>query len=160
MKGVPLHEQGMVILMEIFSNYPLICGIIGWLSAQICKVIIGMFHHKKFSFTLFLSSGGMPSSHTATMLAVTVAIARIHGLASTYFALAFVVSFIVMYDAAGVRLQAGKQAAILNKIIKDLEDGETKYMQKDLKELIGHTPVQVFAGAALGIVIPFLVPVC
>lgn len=146
-------------MMEILYNYPLICGVIGWLSAQICKVIIGICHHKKFSFTLLMSSGGMPSSHTSTMLAVTVAIARIHGLASTYFALAFVVSFIVMYDAAGVRLETGKQAAILNKIIRNLEDGETKYMQKDLKELIGHTPIQVFAGAALGIVIPFFVPI-
>ena len=106
-----------------------------------------------------MSSGGMPSSHSSTVCALVVASARVCGTNSVEFALAFILAFIVMYDAAGVRRAAGEQAKVLNRIAKELSEGDTRYLDKNLKELIGHTPLQVFMGALLGVVIPLIIPV-
>ena len=105
-----------------------------------------------------MSSGGMPSSHSATVCSMVVATAKLYGTKSVGFALAFVLAFIVMYDAAGVRRAAGEQAKVLNHIADDLSKGDTRYLEKHLKELIGHTPLQVLIGALFGILIPIFIP--
>lgn len=153
----------MVIDVEyikgIFTNYVLICAFIGWFSAQFIKCAVYVIRNHRFNFAVLMSSGGMPSSHSATVCAMVTAAAKLEGTKSIFFALAFVQAFIVMYDAAGVRRAAGEQAKVLNRIADDLSKGDTHYLDRDLKELLGHTPLQVFMGALLGVVIPLLVPI-
>lgn len=126
----------------------LFVAFIGWFAAQALKVIITLLKNRRFDLRRFVESGGMPSSHTSLVISLTASIAKYEGVGSTYFAIAIIFSLVVMYDAAGVRRAAGRQAAILNKIIKDIY--QHKYRGEDLKELLGHTPKEVFAGALLG----------
>ncbi len=149
----------MKLLTDFFSNYVLVCAIIGWFSAQLIKCVIHIVKNHEINFSVIMASGGMPSSHSSTVCALFISVARLKGVDSLEFALAFVLAFIVMYDAAGVRRAAGEQAKVLNRIAQDIQKGETRYIEKDLKELIGHTPLQVFMGALLGIIIPFIVPI-
>ena len=126
-----------------------------WFSAQLIKVILGVIREKRFNFKWFVGSGGMPSSHSAMVSALTTAIALYQGFDSGLFAAAFGFSMIIMFDAQGVRHQSGKQAEALNKILEDL------YAHKGIKEdrlkaLFGHTPVEVFAGATIGILVALL----
>lgn len=149
----------MDYIKGIFTNYILICAVIGWFSAQAIKCVRYIVKNKRFDFAVLMSSGGMPSSHSATVSAVVVATAKLCGAGSPEFALAFILAFIVMYDAAGVRRAAGEQAKVLNRIAEELSEGDTRYLDKDLKEFIGHTPFQVIVGAVLGIVISVVIPV-
>ncbi|MBE6610978.1 MAG: divergent PAP2 family protein [Ruminococcaceae bacterium] len=149
----------MNYVTDFFTNYILVCAFSGWFGAQFIKCIRYIVRHKSFNFAVLMASGGMPSSHSATVCALVVATAKLEGTKSVAFALAFVLAFIVMYDAAGVRRAAGEQAKVLNRIVRDIQQGETRYLEKNLKELIGHTPLQVFMGALLGIVIPLFIPV-
>jgi acid phosphatase family membrane protein YuiD len=142
--------------IKLFTNYPLWSAGISWITAQILKSVIWVIQKRRFSFISLVASGGMPSSHSATVCALATATGRLNGYDSVDFAIAFILAFIVMYDAAGVRRSAGEQAKILNKMMEDIERGETENMPKQLKELIGHTPLQVFAGAVLGIMIAIL----
>jgi acid phosphatase family membrane protein YuiD len=149
--------------MEIFQNILIICALTAWFSAQIIKIVISLIRHQGVNLAMLFASGGMPSSHSATVCAVTGATAVRYGLTSPLFAIAAIFSFIVMYDACGVRRAAGEQAKILNKIIRDLSHRNTSEFGADLKELIGHTPFQVFMGAllglAIGIALPMVLPV-
>ncbi len=140
-------------MLELFSNIYIWSLLIAWFTAQLIKIIISLIRHQGFSFKMLMASGGMPSSHSSSVCALAASIAVRQGMATPIFAVACLFAFIVMYDAAGVRRETGEQAKILNKISNDLSDGNTKYLDRDLKELVGHTPLQVFAGAALGIVI-------
>ncbi len=149
----------MNFVTGFFSNYVLVCALIGWFGAQFIKCVRYVAKHKSFSFAVIMSSGGMPSSHSATVSALVVSAAKLCGTSSPEFALAFILAFIVMYDAAGVRRAAGEQAKVLNRIAHDISIGDTKYLDKNLKELIGHTPLQVIMGALLGIAIGVIVPV-
>lgn len=149
----------MNFLIDFATNYVLVCAVVGWFSAQIIKCVRYIAKNRSFNFAVLMSSGGMPSSHSATVCALVTAVARLEGTGSVEFALAFVLAFIVMYDAAGVRRAAGEQARVLNRIAKELSNGDTRYLDKNLKELIGHTPLQVIMGALLGIVIPLIVPI-
>ena len=149
----------MDFIKGFFGNYILMCALIGWFGAQFIKCVRYVIKHKSFSFAVIMSSGGMPSSHSATVSALVVSSAKMCGISSPEFALAFILAFIVMYDAAGVRRAAGEQAKVLNRIVHDISLGETKYLDKNLKELIGHTPLQVIMGALLGIAIGAMVPV-
>ena len=144
---------------DAFSNYPLICAFMSWISAQIIKTIIWFLQNRKFNFVSLVASGGMPSSHSASVCALATATGRLSGFNSVSFAISALLAFIVMYDAAGVRRAAGEQAKILNRIMDDIEHGITENMPKRLKELVGHTPLQVFAGAVLGIMISILLDV-
>ena len=137
---------------EVIFNRVLIVTISVWIIAQCIKVIIGVINEKKFDFKWFIGTGGMPSSHAAgaTALAVT---SGIHlGFDSVTFALAVVFAMVTMFDAQGVRWATGQQAQILNKIIDDIY-WRGKVEPQHLKELIGHTPVQVFVGSLLGLVL-------
>lgn len=143
----------------LFSNYVFITAVVGWFAAQFIKCVFYVTKNHRLSWTVIMASGGMPSSHSSTVSAMVVASAKLCGVSSTEFALAFVLAFIVMYDAAGVRRAAGEHAKVINRIATDISDGDDNYLDKDLKELIGHTPLQVVVGSLLGIVISLLIPV-
>ncbi|NLM36928.1 MAG: divergent PAP2 family protein [Firmicutes bacterium] len=123
---------------------------LAWLVAQILKGLLSLIKQKKMDFRRFVGAGGMPSSHSAFVSALATGVGLTDGWASTSFALALVFALVVMYDAAGVRLAASKQAQVLNKMVQELF-GEREFHHKRLKELIGHTPVEVIVGALLGI---------
>lgn len=123
---------------------------LAWLVAQIIKGLLSLIRHKKMDFRRFVGAGGMPSSHSAFVSALATGVGLTDGWDSTNFALALVFSLVVMYDAAGVRLAASKQARVLNKMVQELFD-EREFHHERLKELIGHTPVEVIVGAVLGI---------
>lgn len=123
-----------------------------WVGIQTFKVIWDLIVEHKFNFKRILGAGGMPSSHSAVVTALTTMIAREYGISSPIFGMAFIFSAIVMYDAAGVRRAAGKQAELLNKIVET--PGLTSVqMSEKLVEVLGHTPTQVFVGAAIGIIV-------
>ena len=139
----------MDIFLEIVTSKYLYLPVGTWFFIQVSKVITDLIKTKKFNFKRILGAGGMPSSHSAVVCCLAALIGRGYGFASGEFALAMVFSFVVMYDAAGVRRAAGKQAKLLNKIIETpgLTTGE---VQEKLVEVLGHTPVQVFVGAIIG----------
>jgi len=142
---------------DLMNNYVLWVAVIAWLSAQLLKVLFYAIRYKTFSLERLLGAGGMPSSHTSTVCSLTVAIARVYGLASPCFAISLVLAGIVMYDASGVRRAAGEQAKVLNRLL--FERHQPDETQKMLKELLGHTPLEVFGGAVLGIALALLIPV-
>ncbi|HYE84191.1 MAG TPA: divergent PAP2 family protein [Clostridia bacterium] len=142
----------MSFYVEILNNKVLLACFTAWLIAQILKIILTFYSSKKIDLTRFVGSGGMPSSHTSFVMALSTSIGRIHGWDSAIFAVSLCFAFVVMYDAAGVRRAAGNQAKILNIIIEDLAHNKPLANER-LKELIGHTPKEVLAGAILGIVI-------
>lgn len=142
----------MNFFMEIMDNKVLLACFTAWLIAQILKIILTFYSSKKIDLTRFVGSGGMPSSHTSFVMALSTSIGRLNGWDSAIFAVSLCFAFVVMYDAAGVRRAAGNQAKILNIIIEDLAHNKPLANER-LKELIGHTPKEVLAGAVLGIVI-------
>ena len=139
-------------LIEICRNKILVATVSAWLVAQTIKVMIGVFYKKKFDFRLFIGSGGMPSAHAAGAACLGTSIGLECGFDSVYFALAFAFAIVVMFDAQGVRRSTGKQAGILNTIMEDIY-WRGKIRQERLRELIGHTPVEVIMGFFLGVVI-------
>ncbi len=136
---------------ELFANPILQAVFVPWLIAQIVKPIIEYIRKRKINLRLLVSAGGMPSSHSASVCALATAVGIQEKLTSTAFAVALVLAIIVMYDAAGVRRAAMMQARILNQIIDELFQGHP-ISETRLRELLGHTPIEVFAGAILGIV--------
>jgi acid phosphatase family membrane protein YuiD len=137
---------------ELLSNKVLITCVTAWFIAQLLKIILTFYTSKKIDITRFVGSGGMPSSHTSFVMSLATSIGKIYGWASPLFAMAICFAFVVMYDAAGVRRAAGYQAKVLNMIIDDLAHHKPLANER-LKELLGHTPKEVMAGAILGIVI-------
>ena len=146
----------MTIIQELWSNQWLITALLGWFIAQLLKIPVTFIFEKRLDFSRFWGSGGMPSSHSAFTTSLTTAIGLTNGFNSLEFALSFVMAFIVMYDAAGVRQSAGKQANILNQVLDYLKLTENGEPYKQLKTLLGHTPFEVVGGAILGIVIGFI----
>ena len=142
----------MGILSQFVHNKYIYIPFFTWLAIQAFKVLWDLVTTKKFNFKRILGAGGMPSSHSAVVMSLTVLIGRNAGFDSYAFAAAFVFSCIVMYDAAGVRRAAGKQARLLNKII-DTPGLTGVQVQEKLVEVLGHTPLQVFVGAAIGIIV-------
>jgi acid phosphatase family membrane protein YuiD len=143
-------------LSDFFSSSILVTTAIAWFVAQVLKVIFVLIKSKKVDFSRFVGAGGMPSSHTAFVVSLAVAVGLAEGFASTLFAVSVVVALVVMYDAAGVRRAAGQQAKILNKLVDEWGKEDFTETGKKLKELLGHTPVEVFAGAVLGAAIAFI----
>lgn len=141
------------IIQGIFENHIIKIAFWAWFIAQCLKIPGDIItHNGKLDIKRVISSGGMPSSHSALVVAVATGIGRSMGWNSSTFALAAVMAVIVMYDAAGVRRAAGKQAEIINLMIDDIYKGE-KVSENRLKELIGHSPFEVMMGAILGIAI-------
>jgi len=144
-----------VEFMDLFENKALIAAILAWFAAQVIKVLLVLFDEKKLDLSKMISSGGMPSSHSALITAMTASVGKTTGLDSVAFAIAAVTSLVVMYDAANVRREAGKHAELLNKIARDLYP-DNHMNQEKLKELLGHKQIEVAAGAILGITIGVL----
>ncbi len=140
----PLDEKGSIKILYVTT--------LAWFVAQGLKVLIYWIRNHKINFRLFVGTGGMPSSHSAFVCSLATAIGLETGWDSPVFLLSVGMALIIMSDAAGVRRAAGQQAKILNEIVDDLYSSRP-VPEKKLKELLGHTPVQVFAGAILGIVV-------
>ena len=142
-------------ILEFSKNYIFWASASSWIIAQTIKVVLGIFREKRFNFRWFVGTGGMPSSHAAGVSALATSIGITYGFDSAIFAITLTFTLIVLFDAQGVRLATGKQAEILNKMLEDIY-WKKKLDEEQLKELIGHTPIEVFAGVALGILISLL----
>lgn len=143
---------------KICSNEVLISAVVGWTVAQVLKTLIDFALNERFSAERLVGSGGMPSSHSATVCALTTSAGICFGVDSFEFAISFMFGAVVMYDAIGVRQETGKQAKLLNMIMEqDFFKMDNMQFQKRLKEFVGHTPLQVLAGAILGIGMALLV---
>lgn len=160
------NRKDVITTMEIFHNFPLWAALIAIGFAQFVKVPLAFIATRKFEWTLLTSTGGMPSSHSAAVTALSTAVAIEAGLDSTLFAISAVFGIIVMFDATGVRRHAGYHATVINQLVTDFnklveevkswpkkEDVEKR---KELKELLGHQPIEVFFGGLLGIVIAII----
>jgi len=146
MQAIP---QSMV---DLYHNQILWISLCSWAIAQLLKVAIVLIQEKRFAWNLLLGSGGMPSSHTATVASLATSVGLICGLGSYYFSIALVLAIIVIYDAAGVRQSVGQHSVVLNQIIKEFNFKNPRpEREKALREFIGHTPLQVLMGALLGV---------
>jgi hypothetical protein len=140
------------IIAQVCRNKILISTVTSWVTAQILKVLHNLYQQKRFNFKWLFSSGGMPSSHVAVSMCLSTGIGLYYGFDSGLFVMALAFAGITMFDAQGVRRHSGKQAEILNRIVEDLY--EHKGLQEArLKELVGHTPVEVYVGGAYGILV-------
>lgn len=139
-----------------FNDYKyIIVPFLVWFSIQLFKFVYDLIKNKKFNFKRLMQAGGMPSSHSGVVVALTTMIGKNVGINSPLFAVSLIFSFIVMYDAAGVRRAAGKQAKLLNKIVETPGLTGLQVSEK-LVEVLGHTPVQVIVGAAIGVIVGLL----
>lgn len=142
----------MYSLKALFTNYWLLSAMSGWILAQIIKVFTGVFKLQSFSVrALLFGTGGMPSSHSAAVMGLCTACAVTEGFASPLFAVTVLLAIVVMIDATGVRQETGKQSRALNQIIEELFSDTPDKIEMHFKELIGHTPLQVFFGALTGL---------
>ena len=142
---------------QLLSNYPLMTAVLSWFVAQVLKTAIDAYFNKGINWERMTGSGGMPSSHSSTVVSLAVAIGVSYGVGSTLFALALIFAIVVMYDATGVRRETGKQAVILNRLLLDNPFSWTgEEFDKKLKEYVGHTPLQVLMGAILGMLIALI----
>jgi acid phosphatase family membrane protein YuiD len=139
-------------LTGVFSNPVLIAALVAWGLAQIIKVPLDYLRHKSWDWALLLRAGGMPSSHAALVAACAHSTGLFHGFDTPLFAIAAVVAMIVIYDATGIRRQAGKHAEIINSIIRDLAHGHP-LREEQLREVLGHTPLEALGGTIFGLVI-------
>ena len=142
------------LLSWMGQNIILSTAFTAWLSAQVLKTITSYLMHGTVSFERLVGAGGMPSSHTALVVSLAWAVGLHDGFDSSLFAVSVVLAGIVMYDAAGVRRAAGKQAKVINKLVRQLRVEHTVH-DITLKELLGHSPIEVFAGATLGILVAY-----
>lgn len=142
----------MTLLQQITANQTLMSGVVGWTVAQVLKTLIDVGLNHSFNPERLVGSGGMPSSHSATVCALTTSAYLCYGAGSFEFSISFLLAMIVMYDAIGVRQETGKQAKVLNRLLfEDFIKLDGVVLQEKLKEYVGHTPIQVAAGAVLGI---------
>lgn len=148
----------MQLLHDLAANKIFLTSALGWLVAQVLKTLIHTFFTKSFDPERLVGSGGMPSSHSATVVSLATATYFEYGAASFEFAISAILAIVVMYDARGVRRETGRQAELLNDIIRIFEDmGRSEISTHDkLKEFVGHTPLQVVMGALLGFLIALL----
>ena len=142
----------MDVLIQIFTNKYIYIPLLTWFFIQLFKVIWDLVETKKFNFKRILGAVGMPSSHSAVVMALATLVGKNVGFDSPVFALAVIFAFVVMYDAAGVRRAAGKQAKLLNKLLETPGLTGVQVTEK-LVEVLGHTPLQVFVGAIIGIIV-------
>jgi acid phosphatase family membrane protein YuiD len=148
----------MNFTFELLDNYMLVTAVTAWFLAQVIKTLIDAYFNKSINWERMTGSGGMPSSHSSFVVSMTTAAAIEYGMSSSIFAVCFVLSSVVMYDAMGVRRETGKQAVLLNKMLEDNPfHWKPEEFEMKLKEYVGHTPLQVLMGAILGILVAFFV---
>lgn len=145
----------MNFFRELFSNGIILCGLLSWAVAQVLKTIIYAGLNGRVDWERLFGDGGMPSGHSATVTAVAISCGMQCGFDSPVFAVAGIVAIIVMHDAMGVRLETGKQARVLNQLLAVVQSDQLSNQEK-LKEFVGHTPLQVFMGFLLGLVISII----
>ena len=146
--------QGIVAFIREYKY--IIAPFLVWFGIQLFKFLYDIVKEKKVNFKRLMQAGGMPSSHSAVVVALTTMIAKAEGLTSPLFGVSLIFSFIVMYDAAGVRRAAGKQAKLLNKIVETPGLSGVEVSER-LVEVLGHTPVQVIVGAIIGLVVGLII---
>ena len=140
------------MLHDLITNWVLIIALCAWMLAQLLKLLVALAQGKGLDLSFFISSGGMPSAHSAMVCALATAVGMKDGFGSAYFAITVILALVVTYDAAGVRQSVGQQSVVLNRIILELKRKEPMVkIEADLRELMGHTPFEVYIGAALGI---------
>ena len=139
-------------LGALFQNQALIAGLLAWLLAQVIKLPLDYLRTRKWNWALMLTTGGMPSSHSALMTATVFAVGLYNGFDDPLFALGVAITMIVTYDAAGVRRQAGIHAKRINVLFDELLHGHP-ISEKDLREVLGHTPLEVIGGILLGLIV-------
>lgn len=140
-------------LIALLTNRLFLCGLTSWFAAQALKIPTYYLVEKKVDFSRFFESGGMPSSHTALVVSLTLLLGFMEGFGSNIFVVSLAFSTIVMYDATGVRRETGNQAQIINTILQHLFVDGKPIRDDELKELVGHTPLEVFCGAIVGLVV-------
>ena len=143
-------------LLGFITNKYIYIPFLLWFGIQLFKLIYDLVTTKKFNFKRIMGAGGMPSSHSAVVTSLATLVGKNYGVDSAVFAVSLVFAFVVMYDACGVRRAAGKQAKVLNEIVNTpgLTNGQ---VQEKLQEALGHTPIQVFVGALIGVVVGLIV---
>ncbi|GAB2280593.1 hypothetical protein Dimus_015223 [Dionaea muscipula] len=157
-----LHQASRMVMesessSSIFTNFPLISAVIAFAIAQSIKVFTTWYKERRWDLKQLVGSGGMPSSHSATVTALAVGIGFQDGIGGSVFATSVILACVVMYDATGVRLQAGRQAEVLNQIVYELPNEHPLAESRPLRELLGHTPPQAVVGGLLGLVIASVV---
>ena len=139
-------------LIGLLENKVLIAGLLGWLIAQILKIHTEYLRSRRWLWAMFFAPGGMPSSHTALMVSGTLAVGLYHGFDNPIFGMAVAITMIIAHDAAGVRRQAGMHAERINVLFEELLQGHM-WDENELKEVIGHTPLEVVGGIILGLIV-------
>ena len=139
-------------LKILLQNKYIYIPLLTWFCIQTFKVLYDLVTTKKFNFKRIIGAGGMPSSHSAVVMALAIMVGKDHGFGSSIFAMSLIFAFVVMYDATGVRRAAGKQATLLNKIVETPGLSGLEVHER-LVEVLGHTPIQVFVGAFIGIIV-------
>lgn len=145
----------MNFFSQILHNQILLTAIVSWALAQLIKIGIELIRTHRINWQLIFATGGMPSSHSSLVVALATATGLRQGFDSPIFAVATVLAFVVLYDAQGIRRQAGNQARIINRMLQNVENAGIK-VDKNLKELLGHTPIQVVGGTILGIIVALI----
>lgn len=146
----------MQFFADLWANGPLKCASISWAAAQLIKVLLTLWLEKKLDWRRCFGMGGMPSSHTAFVFSLMMAIAFQEGVASSTFAVSFGLAAVVIYDAMGVRRETGRQSEVLNQIITQMLVEGKPISEKQLKELVGHTPLEVVGGLIVAVTITLL----
>ncbi len=142
-------------LLDIFQNKVLIAVMISWLLAQVLKIPTEYLRSRRWLWAMIFAAGGMPSSHTALMVSGTLAVGLYHGFDNPIFGVAVAITMIIAHDAAGVRRQAGKHAERINLLFEELLNGHI-WNEDELKEVIGHTPLEVIGGIILGLLVTII----
>ena len=138
---------------ELLNNKVLLIAAVSWLTAGVIKTVIELVVHKKLLVSRVFGAGGMPSSHTSTVIALAISTAYYAGVGSTSFAIAVIFAIVVIHDAIGVRQETGKQAKVLNAMMFESNAFDDLDFEKKLKEYIGHTPFQVLVGGIVGAIV-------
>jgi acid phosphatase family membrane protein YuiD len=151
-----MNNNDASIWEQLINNRVLICGLVAWFLAQFLKPFIYLVITRRWSWGLWFTTGKMPSSHSALVVGTSTAVGLYRGFETAEFAICVALSMIVLYDAAGVRRQAGYHAQKINLLLEELFSGQP-ISEKRLKEVLGHTPREVFGGALLGILVPVII---
>ena len=146
----------MQFFVDLWANGPLKCAVLSWAVAQFIKVLINLWLNKKLDWRRCFGMGGMPSSHTALVISLVISIGSVEGLQSSMFAVALAVAAVVIYDALGVRRETGRQSQVLNQIITEMLVEGKPITEQQLKELVGHTPLEVLGGLIVGITVTLI----
>lgn len=142
----------MEVIAQIGQNKPLMCALLSWLVAQVIKTVIHLLVERKLEWDRLVGMGGMPSSHTAFVFSLCLMMGIQQGFQSPAFAISFALAAVVIYDAMGVRRETGKQGALLNRIVREVLIEGKRITEDELKELVGHTPLEVLGGLVLAVI--------